>query len=223
MILVCFIAYARWLERRGGEPLLHLRLFRNRTANLGLGTQLAQWLVLQGSFFVISVYLQQARGYSAVETGLMLTPATFGILLASARAERLAARRTQKRLIVAGFATTAVGMALLLALVPAGSGVLSFAPGLLLIGVGIGVMLTSSVNVVQSSFPDRDQGDISGLSRSVSNLGSSLGTALAGSILVAAAHPEGRPFLLALTTLMAFAVIGLLTALLIPSGRGGTP
>ncbi|WP_238006356.1 hypothetical protein KZZ52_35940 [Dactylosporangium sp. AC04546] len=53
-------------------------------------------------------------------------------------------------------------------------------------------MLTASVNLVQSAFPDRDQGDISGLSRSVSNLGSSLGTALVGSVIVAATHPTGR-------------------------------
>jgi predicted MFS family arabinose efflux permease len=71
-------------------------------------------------------------------------------------------------------------MALLLALVRERSGVVTFVPGLLLMGLGVGTMLTSSVNVVQSAFPDSDQGDISGLSRSVSNLGSSLGTALAG-------------------------------------------
>ena len=60
-----------------------------------------------------------------------------------------------------------------------------FAPGLFLIGLGVGVMLTPSVNVVQSAFPEHLQGEISGLSRSVSNLGSSLGTAIAGTILVA--------------------------------------
>ena len=61
---------------------------------------------------------------------------------------------------------------------------LAFVPGLLLVGLGVGVMLTSSVNVVQSSFPEEDQGEISGLSRSVSNLGSSLGVAIAGSVIV---------------------------------------
>jgi predicted MFS family arabinose efflux permease len=61
----------------------------------------------------------------------------------------------------------------------------AFAPGLLFIGLGVGVMLTPSVNLVQSSFPDELQGEISGLSRSLSNLGSSLGTAVAGRILVA--------------------------------------
>ena len=91
-----------------------------------------------------------------------------------------------------------------------------FVPGLLLMGIGVGAMLTSSVNVVQSSFPEKDQGDISGLSRSVSNLGSSLGTALAGSALVAASVPGGRPFILSTTILVAFSVVGLVLALLIP-------
>jgi len=122
-------------------------------------------------------------------------------------------------LIISGFVVTATGMALQLALVREDSTVLSFVPGLLLMGLGVGVMLTSSVNVVQSSFPDTDQGDISGLSRSVSNLGSSLGTALAGSILVAAAIPGGIPYALATGALLVIALIGLLLAILIPRQR----
>ena len=77
-------------------------------------------------------------------------------------------------------------------------------------------MLTSSVNVVQSSFPDADQGEISGLSRSVSNLGSSLGTALVGSVLVAVKLPAGRPFAVALTIMLVITLIGLVIAVLIP-------
>jgi predicted MFS family arabinose efflux permease len=108
-------------------------------------------------------------------------------------------------------------MVLFLALVREDSPLWTFVPGLFLIGAGIGVMLTSSVNVVQSSFPEADQGDISGLSRSLSNLGSSLGTSLAGSILVAAAFPGGRPFALALTSLVVISLIGLVLAALLRS------
>jgi MFS family permease len=196
--------------------LLARRLFRVRASNLGLGTQFVQWLVLQGSFFVIAVYLQEIWKYDAIETGLMLTPATIGILLTSAAAARLARRHAQRSLIIAGFVATVAGMALILALVRENSGIVSFIPGLLLVGSGTGVMLTSSVNVVQSSFPDADQGDISGLSRSVSNLGSSFGTALVGSVLVAARIPGGKPFGIALAVLVGFALLGLLFSVLIP-------
>ena len=185
-----------------------MRMFRDKVANLGLGTQTIQWLLLQGSFFVLSVYLQEVDGYNAIKTGLVLTPATIGILAVSAGADRLARRHPQRWLIIAGFLVTTVGMVLLLALVRAHSAVWTWVPGLLLFGLGVGVMLTASVNVVQSSFPDSDQGQISGLSRSVSNLGSSLGTAVVGSVLAAVALPEGRPFA-ALTVMLVFSLIGL--------------
>ena len=216
LFLLWFFLHVRSSERKGRDVLLSLRLFRNRVANLGMGTQVVQWLILQGSFFTVSVYLQEVNHYNAVQTGLMLTPATIGILAASAGADRFARRHPQRWLIIAGFLATAIGMILLLLLVRAHSGILSWVPGLLLFGAGVGVMLTSSVNVVQSSFPDKDQGEISGLSRSVSNLGSSLGTALVGSVLVAVKLPAGRPFAVALTMLLVITLIGLVLAALIP-------
>jgi MFS family permease len=216
LFLLWFFLHVRSGERKGRDVLLPLRLFRNKISNLGLGTQVIQWLILQGSFFVVSVYLQEVWKYDAIKTGLTLTPATIGILAASAGADRFARRHPQRWLIIAGFLVTAVGMILLLALVRAHSAIWTWIPGLLLFGVGIGVMLTSSVNVVQSSFPDTDQGDISGLSRSVSNLGSSFGTALVGSVLVAVKLPAGKPFAVALTMLLVIALIGLVIAALIP-------
>src|ERR1700730_7657466 len=216
LFLLWFFLHVRSAEKKGSDVLLPLRLFRNKIANLGLGPRLIQWLVLQGSFFVVSVYLQEVNGYDAIRTGLLLTPATIGILAASAGAVRLARKRPQRSLIIAGFAATAIGMILLLALVRAHSGVLTWVPGLLLFGAGVGIMLTSSVNVVQSSFSEADQGEISGLSRSVSNLGSSLGTALVGSVLVAVTLPEGKPFAVALAIMLTITLIGLLIAVLIP-------
>ena len=216
LFLLWFFLHIRSGEKKGRDVLLPLRLFRNKVASLGLGTQTIQWLILQGSFFTVSVYLQEVNGYNAIQTGLMLTPATIGILAASAGADRFTRRHPQRWLIIAGFLATAVGMILLLTLVRAHAGVWRWIPGLLLFGAGVGVMLTSSVNVVQSSFPDKDQGEISGLSRSVSNLGSSLGTALVGSVLVAVTLPEGKPFAVALIIMLVLTLVGLILAVLIP-------
>jgi MFS family permease len=216
LFLLWFFLHIRAREKKGRAVLLPLRLFRNKVSNLGLGTQTIQWLILQGTFFVVSVYLQEVWKYDAIQTGLILTPGTIGILIASAGADRFARRHPQRWLIIAGFLITAVGMALLLALVRQHSGIWTWIPGLFLFGVGVGVMLTSSVNVVQSSFPDTDQGDISGLSRSVSNLGSSFGTALVGSVLVAVKLPVGKPFAVALTMMLVFTLIGLVLGVLIP-------
>jgi MFS family permease len=171
---------------------------------------------MQGTFFVISVFIQTVRGYSAVETGLILSPATIGILLSSAMAGRLAQKRSQRALIRAGFVVTLTGTALTLVLNSATSHILYFAPGLFLMGAGIGVMLTSSVNVVQSSFPEKDQGEISGLSRSVSNLGSSIGVALVGSVLVSASSIGNEAFAYAMITMIGIGILGLVAALLLP-------
>jgi predicted MFS family arabinose efflux permease len=108
------------------------------------------------------------------------------------------------------------GIGLLLALVGASSRVIAFAPGLLLIGLGLGVMLTPSVNLVQSSFPEDLQAEISGLSRSVSNLGSSFGTAIAGTILVSDLASGNTSYVLAMAALAVLALIGLAAAIRLP-------
>ncbi len=217
LILVWFFAHIRSREKHGQEPLLSTRLFRNRVSNAGLITQLIQWLTVQGTFFITSVFIQTVRGYSAIATGLLLTPATIGILVSSAAAGRLASRRSQTQLIRWGFIVTMVGLALLLLLARATSSVWTFVPGLLVAGLGLGVMLTSSVNVVQSSFSEKNQGEISGVSRSVSNLGSSLGTALAGSILVSTLFVGNKQYALALVVILIADAIGFLAALRIPN------
>jgi MFS family permease len=226
LLLLWFFVHVRAMERKGEEPLLSTSLFRNRTSNLGLITQNIQWLILIGTSFVVATFLQVVRGYNAIETGVIFTAATVGILVSSLAAERLAKKYPQRSLILAGFVATLAGIILLIAMVKGSPGAWAFAPGLLLIGLGVGVMLTPSVNVVQSSFPDEEQGEISGLSRSVSNLGSSLGTAVAGTILVA--ELVDWSYALAMTALALTGIIGLVAALLLPTtpvpeAAGGSP
>jgi MFS family permease len=214
--LVWFWLYIRRCERAGREALLSTALFRNRTSNLALVTQNFQWLLLMGVSFTVSVFLQTVRGYNAIQTGVVFTAATLGVLASSLAAARLARRRPQRTLIMAGFVVTAAGVGLLLALVGASSRVVAFVPGLLLIGLGLGVMLTPSVNVVQSSFAESKQGEISGLSRSVSNLGSSFGTAIAGTILVSDLASGNTSYALAMVFLAVVALGGLAAAALLP-------
>jgi MFS family permease len=218
LVLALFFRSIRAKEKAGKEPLLSTSLFHNRTSNLGLVTQNTQWVMLLGTSFVVSAFLQVVRGYNAIQTGVIFTAATVGLLASSLAAERLAKRRSQRTLILAGFLLTIAGIAVLLLVVSGTPTAWAFAPGLLLIGLGLGVMLTPSVNVVQSSFPESEQGEISGLSRSVSNLGSSLGTAIAGTILVAGitATPE-RSYALAMIALAVVGLIGLVAAVMLPA------
>jgi MFS family permease len=216
IFIAAFFVYIRRRERAGKEALLSTGLFRNRTSDLALVTQNVQWLILMGTSFTVAVFLQTVRGYNAIQTGVIFTAATLGILVSSLAAERLAKRRSQKTLIIAGFIVTIAGIVVLLLMVHASTKVLAFAPGLLLIGLGLGVMLTPSVNVVQSSFPEALQGEISGLSRSVSNLGSSFGTAIAGTILVSDLASGTRSYGFAMLSLAIAGLIGLGAALFLP-------
>jgi MFS family permease len=221
LFLGWFFLHVRAKEQAGKEPLLSTALFRNRTSNLALVTQNVQWLLLMGTAFVVSAFLQVVRGYNAIQTGVIFTAATAGILIASLTAERLARRHPQRSLIMAGFVVTLCGIGVLLAMVGFSSNVWAFAPGLLLIGLGLGMMLTPSVNVVQSAFPEEQQGEISGLSRSVSNLGSSLGTAIAGTILVAGL--TGHSYAVSMIVLAGIGLIGLMATICLPSRTADTP
>ncbi|MGH3797770.1 MAG: MFS transporter [Pseudonocardiaceae bacterium] len=217
LLLTWFFLHVRARERAGEEPLLSTALFRNRTSDLALLTQNIQWLLLMGTAFVVSAFLQVVRGYNAIQTGVIFTAATAGILVSSLAAERLAKKHPQRTLIMAGFTSTLAGIGLLLAMVKASPSVWAFSPGLLLIGLGLGAMLTPSVNVVQSAFPEQRQGEISGLSRSISNLGSSLGTAIAGTILVAGLTTPDRSYALAMIVLALVGIIGLVATMFLPT------
>jgi len=219
LLLAGFFAWIRSRERAGREALLSTSLFRNRTSNLALITQNVQWALLMGVSFVVSAYLQVVRKYDAIQTGVIFTAATVGILLSSLAAGRLARRYRQRTLILTGFVTAIAGVIVLLAMVKGHPDAWYFAPGLFLIGVGLGIMLTPSVNVVQSAFPENLQGEISGLSRSVSNLGSSFGTAIAGTILVAGLADANRSYGIAMIVLAFLGLIGLGATVLLPTAE----
>ena len=163
--LAGFYVYIRARERAGKEPLLSTGLFRNRTCNLALVTQNMQWLVLMGTSFVVSVFLQTVRGYSAIGTGVVFTAATrrrprLVLRCGAARQEALAADADRGRLSRHRGRDRA--LARLRPRVVEGRRLRAGTPAH---RPRPGRMLTPSVNVVQSSFPEALQGEISGLSR----------------------------------------------------------
>jgi MFS family permease len=214
-VIALFFWWVRRLERRGREPLLSTGLFRNRISNLAMVTQNFQWLLLMGISMLVASHLQVVREYDAIETGIIFSASTLGILVSSLAASSLVRRFTQRSLIMAGFLIAGVGLLLLL-IVAAVPGAWPFAPGLLAIGLGLGLTLTPSVNVVQSAFPEERQGEISGLSRSISNLGSSFGTAIVGTLLVLSATGPADGYLLAMVPLIAVAIAGTVVAGFLP-------
>lgn len=215
LTLAWFYLHIRRREQQNKPPLLSTHLFHVKTSNLGLITQNVQWLMLMGTSITVSIYLQIVHGFSAIETGLVFTASTAGLLISSAMAGRLAKRYAQRKLIRTGFVAALLGLILIIAVSIPWPSVWAVIPGLFVMGLGVGVMLTFSVNVVQSAFPEHYQGEISGLSRSVSNLGSSLGTAIAG-VIVVASLTANAPYGYSILALIIFGIGGLIASLMLP-------
>ena len=200
-LLIGFGAWVWHLERRGEEPLVHRHVLRNRVSVPGLIAQNAQWFLSSGITFVTAVFLQLVFDFSAIETGLMMLPVIIGLVFFSRRSAQVSRKYPPRRIMLAGFLLVEAGVAALLLLVDPTGPPWRFIPGLFLIGSGLGLVGPASVNVVQSAFGDEDQAEISGVSRSVSNLGSSLGVAVAGAVLVSALVTIGSQLTAENTTL----------------------
>ncbi len=185
LILAGFIAWQAARERRGKEPLVHLSIFRHRAVSSGLLVTLVQMFSQGGFMFIVPVFLQISLGYSAFVTGLTLLPLTIAVLLAARAAVPLSGRFSQRTLVQIGFATLIAGVAVTAFTMHSGVSGVAFIPGLALIGIGLGIGNPPVPNLMLSCVEDAQQSECSGLSRSIANLGSSLGTAITGAVLIA--------------------------------------
>jgi EmrB/QacA subfamily drug resistance transporter len=186
--LAAFAAQQRALKRRGGAPLLDPDLFKARTFSAGLITQLAFWCGQASFFLVFALYLQQGRGLSALDSGLVFTVIAAPYLLASMQAPRLTT--DHGRLTpAAGAISLALGHTLL-ALTAHGS-VLAITPALLLIGGGMGLVITPLTSTVVAASQPQDAGATSGALATVQQVGNALGVALTGVIFFGDAPRHG--------------------------------
>jgi MFS family permease len=185
-VLVLFAAWERWGRiRRGREPLVRLSILRLLHIRVGVLLTAAMFLVLAGILFCVPVFTQISLEYSAIQSGITMLPLSLALLAAAVVASRLSARGiAQNRLIRAGFLTLGVGCVVLAGSLVVTATKLSLAPGLILVGLGLGIVLAIVQDFVQSAAPRELTSDVAGFSRSVGFLGSALGTAVAGAVLI---------------------------------------
>ena len=178
------------LRERGGEPLLDPALFRERAFTAGLLSTLAFFASMASFFLVFALYLQPGRGLGALQAGLVFTILAIAYLAASLRAPELAARYG-RRLPALGGIVLAAGHATLAATVAeigVGHDVLLLTPGLLLVGVGMGLVLTPLTTTVLVSLPPAQAGAASGALSTMQNIGNALGVAIIGVVFFDAVH-----------------------------------
>lgn len=185
VVVRLFLAWEDHVLARGREPLVRTSLLRNRQLVGGLTMFLFQFLVQAGVFFTVPLYLSVALGLTAVDTGIRLLPLSVTLLLAAVGVPRFLPHASPRRVVTAGLSALLLGIVSLVAALEVGAGPGIVTVPLLLAGLGVGALASQLGAVTVSAVPDEASSEVGGLQNTASNLGASLGTALAGSILIA--------------------------------------
>ncbi|MCX5976633.1 MAG: MFS transporter [Coprothermobacterota bacterium] len=186
VILALFVLWQRQRVRAKKQPLIDLAIFKLRAASIGLPVIIVQMFMQAGLLFVVPLFLQIGLGFNAFQAGLTLLPLTIALILVATQVSKVMARFTPKLAVSAGLLFTSIGILVVGLTMSSSSTSISVMPGLIIVGIGLGLTTAPLLNLVQSSVPISEQGDISGLNRAFSNLGGALGTAVAGAVLIAA-------------------------------------
>jgi MFS family permease len=181
--------FFQWEDRvlaRGGEPLLDPSILRNSQLQGGLIVFFFQFLLQAGLFFTIPLFLSVSLGLSSIETGVRILPLSLTLLLAAAGIPRLFPDASPRRIVQVGIGALGAGIVVMILALEAGAGPEIVTWPMLLAGFGIGAASSQLGSVTVSSVPDEQAPEVGGLQNTATNLGMSIGTALAGAVLVAA-------------------------------------
>ena len=184
VLLWSFVTWQRRREARGDDPLVHLDLLRIPTLRSGLIGLFSQNLILMGIFFVVPLYLQLVLGLNALETGIKMLPVSITMFVTAAIGTRLSARFSVRSITRAGLSLTGLASLVLLATIQPDLADLGFALGMAVLGIGMGLIASQLGNVVQSSVDASGRGEAGGLQYTGQQLGSSLGVALVGALVL---------------------------------------
>jgi MFS family permease len=185
-LIAAFIRRQTLLERRGGAPLVHVGMFGIRPLRSGLAVLGAQYAITAGLFFMVPIYLQMTLGLDALETGIRIFPLSVSLVLFSIVGTRLSRLWSPRRIVRVGQLTLVLSSLLLLGTATADLRSVLFAVGMFLVGSALGLLASQLGNVNMSSVTEKQTSEVGGLQGVFQNLGSSLGTALSGSIRIGA-------------------------------------
>jgi EmrB/QacA subfamily drug resistance transporter len=184
MLLWAFVAWQRHRENSGNDPLVHVDLLKIPVLRAGLAGLFSQNLILMGVFFVVPLYLQLVLGLDALQTGLKMLPVSVGMFVFAALGARLSNRFSVRTIVRAGLVSVAVAVFILLAVIDPELREIGFAWSMALLGMGMGLIASQLGNVVQSSVDASGRAEAGGLQFTGQQLGSSLGVALIGAIVL---------------------------------------
>jgi MFS family permease len=185
-VLGLFVLWEQRRIDRGEGALIDPAMFKIPQLRSGLTAFFFQFLLQMGLFFVVPLFLSVALGLSAVATGVRLLPLSITLLLAAVGIPRFFPNANPRRVVRFGFLSLLIGIVVLIALLDEGAGPEIITWPMLLAGLGIGALASQLGAVTVGAVPDDQTDEVGGLQNTFTNLGASVGTALAGAVLIAA-------------------------------------
>ena len=186
VVLWIFLLWENRRLERGDAALLDPAMLRNRILQGGLTSFFFQYLLQAGLFFVVPLFLSVSLGLSAIATGVRLLPLSITLLLTAAGVPKVFPNASPRRVVQVGFLALFAGIVVMVAALDAGAGPEIVTWPMLLAGLGVGALASQLGSVTVSSVPDEQSGEVGGVQNTVTNLGASIGTALAGAVLISA-------------------------------------
>jgi MFS family permease len=186
VVLVLFLWWENRRIKHGEGALIDPAMLRHLQLRSGVMSFLFMFLIQAGIFFTVPLFLSVALGISAVETGVRLLPLSLSLLVFAVGVPKLRPNASPRRVVRLGFIMLFAGLLLLVALLDVGVGPEIITWPLLLAGSGLGMMASQLGAVTVSSVPDEKSGEVGGLQNTGTQLGASIGTALAGAVLISA-------------------------------------
>jgi MFS family permease len=185
-VLLGFLDWEKHRRDTGRAALLDPAILRVRLLRSGLTAFFFQYLLQAGLFFAVPLFLSIALGLSAIDTGVRILPLSITLVIAAVGIPKLLPKASPRRVCQLGFFMLFLGLVVFVAALDAGAGPEIVTWPMLLAGFGIGALASQLGAVTVSALPDEMSGEVGGLQNTFSNLGISLGTALAGAVLMSA-------------------------------------
>jgi EmrB/QacA subfamily drug resistance transporter len=182
IVLFCFYRLERWKERHDRSPLFEFGQLRHRGFRYGLITTSVLAMGQLGVFFILPIYLQDAKHLSAETNGLWMVPAGMFIIVGSQLGGRLVRHIGVTRVVQLGLVLEVLGLVVIAFVV---SPSITFSDLLLgwgLFGFGIGFASSQLTNVILTDIPAEKSGVASGTNSTVRQVGAALGVAVIGSV-----------------------------------------
>ncbi|MBB5789174.1 MFS transporter [Jiangella mangrovi] len=181
--IVATVGFVAWELRRRDASLLDVRLFRARGLSGGSITLLVAFGVQAGIFVVLFPFFQAVFGWSGLLSAAALMPMAVTMMVATSLAPKMVVRIGPGPTMSAGIALTGVSLALMAMFVSVNGGYLSLLPGILVMGIGMGLSMVPSTEAITLSLPHEKQGVASALNDVTREFGTALGVAMIGAVL----------------------------------------